>query len=77
MDIGNRLRRKLNRPIKFNHELAINNARLDGEYDLRRLHNRAVLAEVEGWIHAEDPITDGIACDSGIENADMEPGSFA
>lgn len=74
MGIANALRRRLNRPVRFDEKLAMDQALLDAHFDLARLRHPSVKAEVEAWENAEDEVTDGVCCDRGIENADLTPG---
>lgn len=63
MRTANWLRKKLNQPVKFNIERAIEDAQLAAHNELSRLEDPTVVAEIDRWQGAHDRATDGIECD--------------
>ncbi len=65
MHIGNWLRRKLNRPVRFDLDAAIDKARSAARHELARLDDPDVAKEVARWQQMSDRSTDGIDCGTG------------
>lgn len=63
MRTGNWLRRKLNRPVKFDLDAALDDAQTAAHNELSRLEDPSVANEIERWGEAFDPITNGVECD--------------
>lgn len=63
MGIANELRKLLNRPVRFDREAAMEDARFEAHIELNRMSDPSVVAEVSRWAGRHDPITDGVECD--------------
>lgn len=63
MRIANWLRKRLNRPLRFDLDAALEEAQLAAHRELARLEDPSTVVEIERWEKAFDPVTHGVECD--------------